>query len=308
MLLRLRRSYQSTGGAAAQVINRRNWTDIEAQLNAKMPELDSSHSNLRAELHGALAKALLHLGRPPDKVIAAADVRTSFDVDEHICALQLCCPHACISVRATRTQVALPCDSGQGTGVQSVCAVVIEVFGSAPNLPCLQAALQHQYSEDLVVIKADALVKHERWEAAVQLLQQTMQQHGRSNKLQKAMQDAQTALRRSKIKDYYKVLGVERDVDDKTLKRVYRKLALQYHPDKVDKAGGDAEAAEKKFAEITEAYEVLSDPDKRELHDQGRDPNDPNAGFGSSGGGGSGPFGGGAGFHFGGQRFNVRFG
>lgn len=58
----------------------------------------------------------------------------------------------------------------------------------------------------------------------------------------------------------YEVLGVEKDVDAKTLKKTYRKLCLKHHPDK----GGD----EHKFKEINAAYEILSDPKKRELYDQ----------------------------------------
>lgn len=83
--------------------------------------------------------------------------------------------------------------------------------------------------------------------------------------------------------DYYEVLGIARGCDDKTLKSAFRKLAMQYHP---DKNPGDKEA-EQKFKEIGEAYEVLKDPQKRAAYDR----------FGHSafenGGGGHGPFGGG---------------
>ena len=64
--------------------------------------------------------------------------------------------------------------------------------------------------------------------------------------------------------DYYEVLGVERDVDARALKRAYRKLAMQYHPDRNQ---GDSEA-EAKFKEISEAYEVLSDDEKRTIYDR----------------------------------------
>ena len=60
-------------------------------------------------------------------------------------------------------------------------------------------------------------------------------------------------------RDYYEVLGVSKDADDATLKKAYRKVAKKYHP---DVNPGDAEA-EKKFKEASEAYAVLSDPDKR---------------------------------------------
>jgi len=65
-------------------------------------------------------------------------------------------------------------------------------------------------------------------------------------------------------KDYYKVLGVERDAAAKDIKRAYRKLAVKYHP---DKNPGD-QKAEDQFKEINEAYEVLGDPTKRARYDQ----------------------------------------
>jgi curved DNA-binding protein len=65
-------------------------------------------------------------------------------------------------------------------------------------------------------------------------------------------------------KDYYAVLGVSRDVTPDELKRTYRRLARQYHPD----MNPGSAAAEARFKEINEAYEVLSDPDKRSKYDQ----------------------------------------
>ena len=65
-------------------------------------------------------------------------------------------------------------------------------------------------------------------------------------------------------RDYYEVLGVDRNADEATLKKAYRKLAKKYHP---DTNPGDAEA-EKKFKEASEAYAVLSDSEKRAQYDQ----------------------------------------
>ncbi len=61
-------------------------------------------------------------------------------------------------------------------------------------------------------------------------------------------------------KDYYKILGIQKNASADEIKRAYRQLAQQYHPDK----GGDPE----KFKEINEAYQVLSDPQKRSQYDQ----------------------------------------
>lgn len=66
-----------------------------------------------------------------------------------------------------------------------------------------------------------------------------------------------------KYKDYYEVLGVERDSSEAAIKKAYRKLARQYHPD-VNKESG----AQNRFQEISEAYEVLGDPEKRKRYDE----------------------------------------
>jgi curved DNA-binding protein len=65
-------------------------------------------------------------------------------------------------------------------------------------------------------------------------------------------------------KDYYGILDVSKDASEKDIKHAYRKLARKYHPD----MNPDDKAAEERFKEINEAYEVLSDPEKRKLYDQ----------------------------------------
>src|SRR5690554_1695972 len=79
--------------------------------------------------------------------------------------------------------------------------------------------------------------------------------------------------------DFYSVLGVDRGSDEKTLKVAYRKLAMQYHP---DRNPGDA-ASEQKFKEISEAYDTLKDPQKRAAYDRFG-----HAAFNGGGGGGGG--------------------
>ena len=101
-------------------------------------------------------------------------------------------------------------------------------------------------------------------------------------------------------RDYYEVLGVQKNATDEELKKAYRKLAKQNHP---DLHPGDKEA-EARFKEINEAYEVLSDKEKRAKYDQfGFAGVDPNFGAGGAGGG----FGGFGGFDMG-DLFGSFFG
>lgn len=111
----------------------------------------------------------------------------------------------------------------------------------------------------------------------------------------------------AETKDYYQILGITKNAGADEIKKAYRKLALQYHPDR-----NKTKEAESKFKEITKAYEVLSDPKKKETYDQfGHAAFEQGAGQGPFGGGFSGRQGpftytyttggdGGAGFDFGG--------
>ena len=96
-------------------------------------------------------------------------------------------------------------------------------------------------------------------------------------------------------KDYYKILGCSKGCSEDDLKKAYRKMALKYHPDKNKSPG-----AEEKFKEIAEAYDVLSDPKKREIFDkygeEGLKGGVPGGGGGSAGFGGGMP--GGGSYHY----------
>ena len=104
-------------------------------------------------------------------------------------------------------------------------------------------------------------------------------------------------------KDYYSILGVSRDADDDAIKKAYRKQAMKHHPDRNPNA---KEAAEAKFKEISEAYEVLSDKQKRAIFDQVGEEGLKGGGV-PPGGGGGGP-GGMGGFPGGAQGFQFNFG
>ncbi len=88
-------------------------------------------------------------------------------------------------------------------------------------------------------------------------------------------------------RDFYEILGVNRDASDEEIKKAYRKLAMKFHPDR----NPDNPSAEEKFKEAKEAYEILSDAQKRAAYDQyGHAGVDPQAGMGGGFGGGGGGF------------------
>ena len=97
-------------------------------------------------------------------------------------------------------------------------------------------------------------------------------------------------------KDYYKVLGIDKNANDKDIKKAYRKLAMKWHPDKHSHNEDAKKKANRMFREINEAHDILSNPEKRKRYDMG--------GFDMTNGMGGGNFGGFSGFGGGGTRFH----
>lgn len=141
--------------------------------------------------------------------------------------------------------------------------------------------------------RAKALGESGKWEDAVKDLKSILESNPEEPGLQKEIRNAEMELKKSKRKDYYKILGVEKDAADSEIKKAYRKKAIVEHPDK----NPDDPEAENRFKDVSEAYETLIDDQKRARYDSGEDLIDPSEMFGGGGGGGMGghPFGGGMG-------------
>lgn len=105
--------------------------------------------------------------------------------------------------------------------------------------------------------KATSLGKAGDWEAAVRELKELQEQDPQDPTLAKEVRNAELELKKSKRKDYYKILGVDKDADENAIKKAYRKAAIIHHPDK----NPDNEESAEKFKEVGEAYETLSDPE-----------------------------------------------
>ncbi|KAL8742405.1 MAG: hypothetical protein Q9190_005101 [Brigantiaea leucoxantha] len=166
-------------------------------------------------------------------------------------------------------------DDLYGSLVEMTCELYTEMNNKKKALPyCTEALKINPNSLYGLIAQSQRQMDTEDFEAAVQTLNLAQEQHPSASQIQSLLQKAQVQLKRSKTKDYYKVLNVANDADDRTIKRAYRTLTKKYHPDKTAAQGVPKEEAEKKMASINEAYEVLSDPELRARFDRGDDPND----------------------------------
>ncbi|ORX68401.1 TPR-like protein [Linderina pennispora] len=142
--------------------------------------------------------------------------------------------------------------------------------------------------------KFEALLETDEVDQAQVVFASLEQANGGGPDHQRRMHERRMRLEQKKRmaarKDYYKILDVPRDASQRDIKKAFRKLAHQWHPDRYR---GDLpkDKVEEKMAEINMAYEVLSDEETRTRYDQGEDPNDPTGGHGGPGGfGGANPF------------------
>lgn len=177
-----------------------------------------------------------------------------------------------------------------------LCKVLVQLGrGKDALISCTEALNIDEDLIDALVQRGEAKLLTEDWEGAVEDLKSAAQRSPQDMNIREALMRAEKSLKLSKRKDWYKILGVSKTAPVSEIKRAYKKLALQWHPDKnVD----NREEAEAQFREIAAAYEVLGDEEKRTRYDRGEDIEDMGMG---GGGGGFNPFGGG------GQQFTFHF-
>lgn len=187
---------------------------------------------------------------------------------------------------------------------------------------CDEVLQLNPHSLSGLLAQATRLMSEDLFEEAIRVLETAKEVHPGDRRVANKQQEAHTLLRRSKTKDYYKVLGISRESSPREIKKAYRAMTKQYHPDKY-RGDLDKEEVEKKMSSINEAYEVLGNPELKERFDRGDDPNSqesqnpfqqgghPFGGFGGGGGqqymfrqGGGSPFG--QGFQ-GGSQFKFHF-
>ncbi|XP_068318649.1 dnaJ protein P58IPK homolog [Pyrus communis] len=179
-----------------------------------------------------------------------------------------------------------------------LCKVLVKLGRGKDALSsCNEALTIDEELLEALVQRGEAKLLTEDWDGAVEDLKSAAQQSPQDMNIREALMRAEKALKMSKRKDWYKILGVSKTASISEIKRAYKKLALQWHPDKNVE---NRQEAEDKFREIAAAYEVLGDEDKRTRYDRGEDIEEMGMG---GGGGGFNPFGGGGG----GQQFTFTF-
>jgi len=133
---------------------------------------------------------------------------------------------------------------------------------------CDQALEANPRFSKVYLKRADAYMKTQNYEKAVHDYQAAKDLDPKNENMAYLLREAKRQLKKAQRKDYYKILEIEKDVDENEIKKAYKKMALKCHP---DKNFGEGKEAEAKFKEVGEAYAVLSDPNKRARYDSGID-------------------------------------
>ena len=123
-----------------------------------------------------------------------------------------------------------------------------------------------------LVRRGRSYMEMEKYEEAVRDFEQVHKMERGNHEYRNLLATAKVELKKSKRKDYYKILGIDRNANDEEIKKAYRKRALVHHPDRHSGASEEEKKEhERKFKEVGEAYGVLSDAKQKSRYDAGQD-------------------------------------
>uniref|UniRef100_A0A0E0FZN5 J domain-containing protein n=1 Tax=Oryza nivara TaxID=4536 RepID=A0A0E0FZN5_ORYNI len=224
--------------------------DVASRHYQKGLRLDPEHSELKKAYFGL--KNLLKKTKSAEDNAAKGKLRVS--AEDYKAALAMDPDHTSYNVHLYLGLCKVLVKLGRGKEAISSCTEALNIDGELV---------------DALTQRGEAKLLTEDWEGAVQDLKEASQKSpqarieskGHDMGIREALMRAEKQLKLSKRKDWYKILGISKTASAADIKRAYKKLALQWHPDKnVD----NREEAENMFREIAAAYEVLGDEDKRE--------------------------------------------
>ncbi|CAM8969355.1 unnamed protein product [Rhodiola kirilowii] len=244
--------------------------------------MDPEHSELKKAYFGL--KKLLKKTKSAEDNADKGKLRVA--VEDYKAALAMDPNHSAYNMHLYLGLCKLQVKLGRGAEALTSCNEALNIDGDL-----LEAIVQ----------RGEAKLLIEDWEGAVEDLKTAAQSSPQDMHIREVLMKAEKALKMSKRKDWYKILGISKTASIAEIKKAYKKLALQWHPDKNQ---DNREEAENKFREIAAAYEVLGDDEKRMRYDRGEDIEEMGMGGGGGGGfGGFDPFGGGGG----GQQYSFHF-
>lgn len=257
--------------------------DVAMRHYQKGLRLDPEHSELKKAYFGL--KNLLKKTKSAEDNVEKGKLRLA--VEDYKAALAMDPAHLAHNVHLHLGLCKVLVKLGRGKDALSNCTEALNVDGELT---------------EALVQRGEAKLLTEDWEGAVEDLKAAAQKSPQDMGIREALMRAEKALKLSKRKDWYKMLGVSKTASFAEIKRAYKKLALKWHP---DKNADNREEAENKFREIAAAYEVLGDEEKRARYDRGEDEDGMGMGggpgYGGFGFGGFDPFGGG------GQQYTFHF-
>jgi len=187
-----------------------------------------------------------------------------------------------------------------------LCHCQKELGNAAESRKACSDAIKIEDEPRLYCDRAEAYLLEDMFDEALKDFRTALEKDEGFARAKEGMAKAQKLQKQAGKRDYYKILGVKRSATKKEISKAYKKLALEWHPDKFQDEE-EKKVAEKKFMDIASAKEVLSDPEMRQKYDAGEDPLDPESG------GGDHPFRQNGGFHFpggnpfGGGPFQFKF-
>lgn len=184
-------------------------------------------------------------------------------------------PGACA---APRTPQHRPRPSRAQWGTEARAAASANLAHPAPS--------QHQ----ALLRRAAVYMEIENWKAAIGAYEAAQEAEPEDRSIAQGLRQAKLELKKSLRKDLYKVLGIDKKASEPEIKKGYKMSALRCHPDRHASGSDEAKAkAEVMFKEVGEAFEILSDPEKKQRYDQGEDVEEINGNSHGHSHGGGGP-------------------
>ncbi|XP_014673622.1 PREDICTED: dnaJ homolog subfamily C member 3-like [Priapulus caudatus] len=183
---------------------------------------------------------------------------------------------ACVAAatRMLATETRVPAFVARAKSLQCRCLASAATDVAAAVAACTEVLTGDPNNVDALCSRADAHLLEDRYDDAIRDYQAAVNVDEESRRARDGLTRAQKLEKQSKKRDYYKILGVKRTARKREIEKAYRRLAMEWHPDKFSDEE-EKKRAGAKFMDIAAAKEVLTDPEKRQKFDNGEDPLDP---------------------------------